>query len=387
MPSADRSFDTAGGAAPKPNEVRVNVLGDFDNLNDKTQSFMVTGWTSVRITRSIEYGTSYFEMTCTADAAAMKVLARDGAPVEIFLGQSQVLAGYIDTAEHVLTAREHVIVISGRGRCSDLIDCSCRIDLINPNTKLLDLCKRIANPYQVDVFVPPNGTQAILDALPVIPRQIISITETAWEVIERCARYFGLLVFESEAGELTVSTAGTELGSGLAVGKNIEAITCTKSTLGTFSTYNAVLNAYSASAEDEGIPQLPVYTLVARANRLRPMYFVTQQSAADRRFIEKRTNWMAAQAYGRSRRVRILTDGWRDSEGSIWIPNINYTVSAPVVGIPDGTALLLAEVTFILDRNGRHAELVFGPRQGFIPEPVVLDVLPMDESLETGAQG
>jgi prophage tail gpP-like protein len=378
MPSADRLLDMVGGA-PAPNEVRVSLTDD---------ALMLTGWTSVRITRSIEYGTSSFELTCTADANAFKLLSKEGAPVQIFIGQSQVLAGYVDTVEHILTAREHILSISGRGRCSDLIDCSCRLDAIGSHVKLLDLCKQIANPYQVDVLVPANGTQAILDALPVLPRQLVSITETAWEVIERCARYYGLLVFESEQGELTISTAGTELGaSGVAVGANVEAIVCTKTTLGTFSTYNAVMSAYGASAEDEGIPNMPACTVVASASRLRPIFFVSEQSAADRRFVEKRTNWMAARAYGRSRRVRVLTDSWRDGEGSIWIPNINYPVSGPQVGIPEGTMLLLAEVTFILDNNGRHAELLFGPRQGFLPEPVALDVLPMDESIQTGTQG
>jgi prophage tail gpP-like protein len=377
MPSADRILDMVG-APPADNEVRVNLMND---------SLMLTGWTSVRITRSIEVGTSSFEIACTGDANAFKLLGKEGAPIQIFIGQSQVLAGYVDTVEHILTAREHTLTISGRGKCADLIDCSCRIDRINSNTKLLDLCQTITAPYSIDVFVPPNGSQAILDALPVLPRQIVSITETAWEVIERAARYFGMLVFESEAGELVVSTAGTELGaSGVRVGVNIEAIVCTKTTLGTYSTYNAVLSAYSAGADDEGIPNMPVYTVVATASRLRPTFFVSEQSAADRRFIEKRTNWMAARAYGRSRRVRVLTDSWRDSDGSIWIPNINYPVSGLEVGIPDGTLLLLAEVTFILDKNGRHAELLFGPRQGFIPEPVALDVLPMDESTQTGVQ-
>ncbi|TCG01817.1 hypothetical protein BZM27_54345, partial [Paraburkholderia steynii] len=50
------------------------------------------------------------------------------------------------------------------------------------------------------MFVPSNGTQAALNALAPLPRQIISITETAWEVIERYARYCGLLVFDSERG-------------------------------------------------------------------------------------------------------------------------------------------------------------------------------------------
>jgi len=379
MPSADRIVDTVG-AKPGVDEVRVLLTDD---------GLMLTGWKAVRISRSIEVATSSFELTCSADANTLKLIGREGAPVKISIGDDVVLSGFIETIEQTLTPKAHVITLTGRGRLADMVDCSCRIDKVNANTTLLALCEAIAAPYGVKVFVPPNGTQAILDQLPVLPRQLVSITETAWEVIERYARYCGLLVFESEEGELTISTAGTELGaSGVALGQNIEAIVCTKSTLGTFSTFNAVLSSYSAGADDEGVTNLPVVTVVAKnsTGRFRPTYFVSEQSATDRRFVEKRVNWMASRSYGRSRRVRVLVDNWRDASGSPWIPNTNYPVSADTVGVPENTILLLAEVTFILDKLGTHAELVFGPRQGFLPEPIALDVLPMDESIQTGTQ-
>jgi prophage tail gpP-like protein len=251
----------------------VRVLLTSDNL-------VLTGWKAVRITRSIEVATSFFDLSCSADANALKLIGKEGAPIQISIGSDLVLSGYVDTVENVMTPKDHLIRLSGRGKCSDLVDCSCRIDRVNPSTRLQALCESIAQPYSIDVFIPPNGTQAILDGLPVLPRQIVSITETAWEVIEKYARYSGMLVYESEEGELTISTAGTEIGaSGLEIGANIEAIACTKSTLGTFSTYNAVLSAYSAGTDDEGIPNLPAVTVVARSNRFRPTYFVSEQSA------------------------------------------------------------------------------------------------------------
>ncbi|CAN7422576.1 phage baseplate assembly protein [Paraburkholderia hospita] len=382
MPNADRIVD-AVGAKPGADEVRVLMTQD---------GLRLTGWKAVRITRSIEVATSAFTLTCSADANTLKLIGKEGAPVTISIGDDIVLSGFVETVETILTPKSDDITITGRGKLADMVDCSCRIDRVNANTGLQALCASIASQYSVDLFVPPNGTQAVLDALPVLPRQIISITETAWEVIERYARYCGLLVFESEQGELTISQAGTELGaSGVAVGNNVEALVCTKSTLGTFSTYNAVLSAYSAGADDESIPNLPVVTVVnnsttANALRFRPTYFVSEQSATDRAFVTKRVNWMASRAYGRSRRVRALVDNWRDASGSPWFVNVNYPVSAERYGIPANTILLLSEVTFILNESGTHAELVFGPRQGFLPEPIALDVLPMDESIQTPAE-
>jgi prophage tail gpP-like protein len=372
MANADRLVDPAD-TLPGVDEVRVIVSGS-----------MLTGWENVRVTRGIENGTSSFEMTCSADANAVKLLAQEGVAIQVSLGESIVLTGYVDTLEQILTPTEHVITISGRGKCEDLIDCSCNVDHIYPNTTLLKLATDVAGRYAIDIFVPPNGTQELLDALPPLVRRPVSITETAWEVIETYARYCGVLLFESELGELTISQAGTEIGgSGLAVGGNIEAITCTKSTVGRFSTMNAVLSAYSAGTDDEDIPNMPSFSIPTGDYRYRPLYFVSEQSATDRDYIAKRVRWMASRAYGMSRRVRLLVDSWRDSEGSVWIPNVNYPVTAPEVGVPDSTMLLLAEVTFILDQNGTHAELLLGPRIGYLPEPIALDVLPMDETTPT----
>ncbi|UEP42763.1 phage baseplate assembly protein [Burkholderia sp. B21-005] len=380
MSNADRIVD-AMGAKPAADEVRVLLTQDGLSL---------TGWKSVRISRSIEFGTSSFDLTCSADANTLKLVSKEGAPIKVSIGDDVVLTGYVETIETIMTPRTHDVRISGRGKLADLIDCSCRIDKINANTKLVELCTAIAQPYSVKVMVADDATQKLLDQIPVLPRQLVSITETAWEVIERYARYCGVLVYEGAAGELVISTAGTEEGdSGVALGENIEAIVCTKTTLGTFSTFNAVLSAYSMAADDEGVENLPVVTVIAKSTtgRLRPTYFVSEQSATDRQFVEKRVNWMASRAYGRSRRVRTMVDNWRDADGVPWTPNINYPVSAGAVGVPDGTMLLLAEVSYILNENGTHAELVFGPRQGFLPEPVALDTLPMDESIQTPAEG
>ncbi|WP_310630828.1 phage baseplate assembly protein [Paraburkholderia sp.] len=382
MPNADRLVDDS---AVKPDVDEVRVLLTQDALTLK-------GWKSVRITRSVEVATSEFQMTCSADANTLKLLGKEGAPVTVSIGDSLVLTGFVETIETYLTPRMHEISISGRGKLGDLVDCSCRIDRVNANTNLTQLCTVIASSYSISVVVPDSATQTALAAQLPLPRQIISITETAWEVIERYARYCGVLVYESEKGELVISQAGEETGaSGVALGQNVEAIVCTKSTLGTFSTYNAVLSAYSAGTDDEDIPNIPVVTVVntgvaANAARIRPTFFVSEQSATDRDFITKRVNWMASRAYGRARRVRVLADNWRDGSGAVWRTNVSYPVSAAVVGVPDNTMLLLAEVTFILNENGTHAELVFGPRQGFLPEPIALDVLPMDESTQSPSE-
>nr|WP_181147287.1 hypothetical protein [Burkholderia multivorans] len=102
----------------------------------KQDGLSLTGWKSVRITRSIEFGTSSFDLACSADANTLKLVSKEGAPIKVSIGDDVVLTGYVETIESIMTPRTHDIRISGRGKLADLIDCSCRIDKINAHTKL-----------------------------------------------------------------------------------------------------------------------------------------------------------------------------------------------------------------------------------------------------------
>ncbi|MDB5604107.1 MAG: hypothetical protein JWP25_1007, partial [Bradyrhizobium sp.] len=150
MPNADRIVDMVG-AAPARDEVRVTMTDD---------ALMLTGWKAVRITRSIQVATSSFELTCSASANTLKLIAKEGAPIKIAIGDTTVLSGFVETVENVMTARAHDITISGRGKCADMVDCSCRLDKVNANTSLITLCETIASSYSIDVFVPANGSLA-----------------------------------------------------------------------------------------------------------------------------------------------------------------------------------------------------------------------------------
>ncbi|MDR5757029.1 hypothetical protein QCE88_08675 [Caballeronia sp. LZ035] len=339
------------------------------------------------MTRSIESCTGSFvlEMTERFPAEVDETSMIGGAPIRISIDADNVLlTGYIDTVEYIITPHEHMIRATGRGRCQDLIDCGARLDRILANSRIDSVCQDLVKNFGDDTVGPIGvvvtaGLQAVIDELPTIPFQLVSITETPWEIIERCCRYTGTLAFELEDGSLCLALAGDDLGStGLELGKNIESATSVKSSLGRFSSVSGVLTNYN-NATDIGVNLLPEYTAYDKGvKRYRPKYIVSEQPAADRTYLQRRVDWQIARAYGMSRQVRVLVDSWLDAEGSPWYLNYQVPVTMPLLKIPEKTLLLIVEATFILDENGTHTEMLLAPRQAYLPEPLVLQRIDPD---------
>ncbi|TCK43979.1 prophage tail gpP-like protein [Paraburkholderia sp. BL8N3] len=341
----------------------------------------ITGWQAARVTRSIENCTGSFllEMSERFPDEVSEASLIGGAPIQIAIDQDNLLlTGYVDTVEYIITPHEHLIRATGRGKCQDLIDCSGQLDRILANSRLDAVCRTLTEKFGIAVVV-SAGLQAVIDELPTIPFQLISITETPWEVIERCCRYTGALAFELEDGSLCLALAGDDLGStGVELGANIESAVSVKSSLGRFSSVSGVLTNYN-NALDIGVNLLPEYTgYDPGVKRFRPKYLVSEQPASDRTYLQRRVDWQIARAYGMSRQVRVLVDSWTDASGSPWYLNYQIPVTMPLLKIPEKTLLLVTQITFILDENGTHTELVLAPRQAYLPEPLVLQRIDPD---------
>jgi prophage tail gpP-like protein len=341
----------------------------------------ITGWKGARVTRSIESCTGSFvlEMTERFPEEVDEASLIGGAAIQIAIDADNILlTGYVDTVEYIITPHEHLVRATGRGKCQDLIDCSAPVDRILANSRIDAVCRSLLKNFEIDVVVSAS-LQAVIGELPTIPFQLISITETPWEIIERCCRYSGVLAFELEDGSLCLALAGDVLGStGLEIGKNVESAVSVKSSLGRFSSVSGVLTNYN-NATDIGVNLLPEYTAYdPGVKRYRPRFIVSEQPSSDRTYLERRVDWQIARAYGMSRQVRVLVDSWTDSSGSPWYLNYQVPVTMPLLKIPEKTLLLITEISFILDENGTHTELLLAPRQAYLPEPLVLQRIDPD---------
>ena len=190
----------------------------------------ITGWKSVVISRSAESIPNAFAVTCAEPFPdePTKIIANPGSPVVVRIGKDTVLTGYVDRYDASMTPHSHEVMITGRGLCGDLVDCSA--DIINapapkpgqatikggmgsaPNT--LALASLLASPFGI------KARSAVADLGPVIPNFQIALGETPYEIIAKVAQYCGYLVYEDEYGMLVLDRVGTESHiSGIAQGK------------------------------------------------------------------------------------------------------------------------------------------------------------------------
>lgn len=202
----------------------------------------ISGWTEVRVTRGVERCPSDFEIAMTElyPGAPLDVTVRPGDECQVALGADLVLTGYVDRFVPSLGPSDHMIRITGRGKCQDLVDCAAEW----PNGQIsgasaLGIAQKLAQPYGIAV----NSSAPVGGA---IPQFNLMIGESAFEVIERVGRYRGLLAYDQPDGSLILAQVGaTQAASGFTEGENVQEATLTWSMDQRFSDYDVSCRAWT----------------------------------------------------------------------------------------------------------------------------------------------
>jgi prophage tail gpP-like protein len=357
-----------------PDEVRLKVTA-----RDSEKAKTLAGWSTMRITRGIERCPNDFELTMTErypslEGELLRTDVRPGDKCQILLGKDLILTGYVDRISPVFDVNGHTITVAGRGKCQDLVDCSA----VWPggqisNSTVLAVAQKLAEPYGITVNVAP-----LQDAGPPIPTFMITYGEPAYAVIEFMCRYRGLLAYELPDGSLYLSRATTSLkaASGFEEGVNIErgmsdySMSLRYSAIGLFSQSTNVyqdigdLNFLVATALDERVP------------RYRNLFVTAESSGSDLLYHQQRADWERNRRYGRSQRLSITTDSWRDSAGGLYAPNTLAPVKSAALMALSPKQWLISEVTYRLDESGTHADLLLMPPEAFALPPVVINSFP-----------
>ncbi len=347
----------------------------------------LSGWTSVRVSRGIERCPSDFDigMTERYPGEVDGVLVSPGDPCRVLIGNDLVITGYVDRFIPSITAGQHSIRVTGRGKCQDLVDCSAEwpSGQISGST-VLGIAQKLAQPYA-------NGTLTVSGTGPEIgpPIQQFNIIwgETAYELIERVCRYRALLAYEGVDGNLILSRVGTaRAASGFSQGINVEHASIAYSMDQRFSDYVARILSVSlfddtgsggdiqGRAFDKGVP------------RHRLKYIVTESAIPGLNIAQLRADWEAATRFGRSMQLTLATDSWRDSAGTLWTPNTLVPLHLPALKLPDAT-WLIGEVTFERNERGTHAKLTIMPPEAFAvqpPQPLPFNDVPPAAQLAAG---
>jgi prophage tail gpP-like protein len=359
--------------APAPDHVIVAVNG-----------LRFGGWKSVRITAGIESIRDFVvEVTDrwpddTGRAGELAGRIQPGDRVEVWIGDDLVLTGHVDATPREYDAAGYMFAVQGRSLAADLIDSSAD----NPagqwkNARPEQIVTDLAGRYGVRVRREAETGAAIAE-------HQIQPGESAWESIDRVAKARQFLVTDDARGTVVLASPGSggRAESALELGVNILSGFCGLDFSQTFAEYvvrgqrkgsDEVFGTEINEAEGKAAGKTRIITAEAEARaanntlRRRRVLIIRQQGQADNGVCADRAAYESRNRAAKALETRYQVAGWRQESGGLWAPNTTARVIDPFIG-HDGD-MLIAEVTYFLDRQGQRCEIVVVPPDAFLTSP------------------
>ncbi|MGN6518664.1 MAG: phage baseplate assembly protein [Dokdonella sp.] len=355
---------TVRGAAARSDDVTITIDGQ-----------VYGGWQDVRITRGVERLPSDFDLRMTdihnVDADMLQILP--GKACVVSIGPDPVITGYVDVVAPSFDKGSHEILVTGRGKCQDLVDCSAewpggQID----GSSVLEVARKLAAPYGIEV-------NALDDDGAAIPRQQLMRGETPFEIIERLCRFRQLLAYDDYDGNLLLArTAHRKGASGFREGINVQRGGAWFSMHERFSEYQCFFQSVEPLLETGGGGDLVgsvADPFVPRHRRRVIIAEIAGGNLAAQDVAKDRATWEGVRRLGRSFGLRITTDAWRDAAQLLYEPNVLVPVDLPTLKVTN-RQWLIAEVTFRKGAEGTTCDIVVMPPQAFNPSPQLISQLP-----------
>ena len=375
------------------------------------------GWKSVRIAAGIERQARDFDLEVTDRWPGQTDIPRriqPGDPCQVYIGEDLILTGYVDATPIRYDGKSVGVGVKGRSKTADLVDC-CPLpsgkstagtardtwaDVIGKdgkkgtvikaagtsaaqwrNQKMEQIAADLAAPYNVRVI-------AEVDTGAVIPEHQVQIGETVFESIDRMMRLRHVLSTDNERGDLVFIDVGSagRATTALVLGENIRSGSTELDYKGVFSEYivkgqRAGNDAESgiAVAEGEGdsddessgdnYPNTPTTATGetatatdARAKRRR-ILVIKQSGQADEGTCQDRADYERAHRAAKALQTSYTVDGWRQGDGALWLPNLLVRVTDALIGFD--VEMVVAEASWIMDKEGLRTELKMGPPDGY----------------------
>ena len=369
------------------------------------------GWKSARISAGIERQARDFDLDVTdrwPGQASIPRRIQPGDVCQVFIGPDLVLTGYVDATPIKYDGRSVSVSVRGRSKTADLVDC-CPVptgstagkygaggswsDVIGPNgkkpsviappakagaqwrqQKMELIAAALAAPYSVRVI-------AEVDTGKVIPDHHIQTGETVFESIDRMMRLRHVLSTDNAQGDLVFIDVGSagRATTAIEVGVNVLSASAELDYKGVFSQYivkgqrtgsNDSFGSDASEEEGSSVDDGETATNTdARAKRRRVIVF-KQSGQADEGTCQDRADYERAHRAAKALQTSYTLAGWRQQDGTLWLPNMLVRVRDSVIGFD--AEMVIAEVAYILDGSGLRTEVRVGPVDGYVTKAGIL---------------
>ena len=323
------------------------------------------GWEKVSISAGIERQSRDFSLDVTWrwPGQDTEIPVRQGARCEVRIGEDLVLTGWVFATPISYDATKVSRSIGGRSLTADLVDCAA----INKpgqwrNQSVQQVVQALADSYDISVLSEVPETDKLID-------HTIEPGETVFESIDRLLTLSRLLSTDDARGRLVIVKPGSagRAVDRLELGKNILTGSGALDFSGVFSDYEVVgQRAGTDTVHGEGASEVQASVSDPRAARKRVL-LIHESGQLSPELASARANWERGNRIGKALSLQYKVQGWRQSNGELWRPNMLVRVVDPLIGIDRD--MLISEIEYLLDDSGTTAAMTVAPPDAFEPEP------------------
>lgn len=325
------------------------------------------GWTNIQIVRSLDALADTFDLGLLARGSSEPPphnLA-EGDACQVLYDGEKLIDGWIDAIDEGYTADNSTLVINGRSRAGDLIDCSA-VHKPWRTTPLLTIASDLCAPFGITV------SSDVAD-LPVERYFKLCDGETVFAALDRLARDHGMRVVSKPDGSVVFVRTGQVRLPAVAVehGVNVVSASFRRSMEERYSPY--IFKAQlAASADVNGSTASVKYELLDDGvDRYRPLV-VEAEGQRGTKALQEAAAWERNTRAGKARMLNYdvvnpddPSRSWENAAG-LWTPNTIVTVRDSYYQI-DGE-FLVVEARFTLDNKGTRTSLRLTAPEAYEPQ-------------------
>lgn len=323
------------------------------------------GWKKVNIKAGIEQQSREFRLGVTWrwPGQAVEIPVRQGDFCEVRIGDDLVLTGWVFATPIIYDGRSVERSLTGRSLTADLVDSSA----VNKpgqwrGQSVQKIVQALAEPFGIKVL------SEVPEATKLTDHQI-EPGESVFDSIDRLLTLSRLLSTDDARGRAVIIQPGSagRAVDRLELGQNILTGRAELDFSGVFSEYRVTgQRSGSDSAYGEQASEVKAELADPRATRHRVL-LIHESGQMTPELAQARANWERGSRMGKALTLNYKVQGWRQSNGALWLPNMVVRVVDPLMGIDRD--MLISEIEYVLDDIGTVANIVVGPPDGFDPEP------------------
>lgn len=317
-----------------------------------------SGWQDIHIEKSMSALCGAFQVRVidTGELQEDRWPLVMGQACDIYIEEQLVLSGYIEDINIEYDAGKHSIVIAGRDKLGDLVDCHRAFDQKREwvDYKIVNIIKAMLAPFGFAVLVDASAT---VTANKVEAQFGFNDGDTVFETIRRLCRKHYIIPITYGDGKLTLTRAGSVYANDpLQSGVNVLRGGLRRSNRERFSHY--YLKGFSIGFDEKALSDFTHPKGDARDQliaRYRPFVIIEDANTS---FGECTTRAKAEAALRAGSSVVYEYDvaGWLQSNKNIWQINQLVRVTDPVLGLLQED-LLIDQIRFVQGAEGQITTL------------------------------